>query len=598
MDGIWRLTAIGGAENGMSFELSADREMLVGRTHSADVRLTEGDVSGRHLRIFTRDGVPMVVSDTKTSTTQLNGRELGNGEEAVVAAGDVLSLGKRIRLRIDEAPASVASASPEDSVTGATRWTESEFSVPVATLQEETVATRFADMDETVALGATASFASSPVLGQDETIATSFHSTGHREMSLPAETTVSDTGHGGFATLDSAMANDDGETEVLGGSYDFNDEGKTVAAETQVAPAELIEELRRKDMRKQKGRRAFVALAMAVFAGFMVALWFLTRSDVEADSMAFPKKPDGSPDVARYFLKDDSGRNLLYVDYPRNPKMSITESPDGAGVSVVSFMGRDRDVPFFLQIDAQKRPEELEIDLMTSLKRWFSRMEASGQGLIFDERMKDEVRQQFFEDVYPTCCELPNCLYGVKFVRFDYKRARSDAGKDVWHGVALYFRLGDTVYVHRREIPEFYWARGGYRIMKDPNIAIFSNFTESYWESPGISDLPVNKSSAELMAIVRASLAKERASDWRFVKKSIDALLVKSWRNDPKTRDLALGCLRQFRDVLKVYYYQKYNAYANAKSNRFDKKAVKVRQDAEMVFDDKFERYYYLMGDW
>ena len=168
----------------------------------------------------------------------------------------------------------------------------------------------------------------------------------------------------------------------------------------------------------------------------------------------------------------------------------------------------------------------------------------------------------------------------------------------MWHGVAIYFRKGDTVYLHRREIPEFYWARGGNRIASfDPNIAIYAEFINSYWESPGVEGLPVDRSIPELMASIRSVLAKERASDWRFLKKDIDAVLVRTWQTDPKTRDLAEGCLRQFREVLRVYYYGKYNAFKAAQANRDDKRMRRFRQDAAMVFDDPDERYYHLIGN-
>ena len=220
----------------------------------------------------------------------------------------------------------------------------------------------------------------------------------------------------------------------------------------------------------------------------------------------------------------------------------------------------------------------------------------SGAGYVFDIKVKDELKYQFFEDVFPGCCESKS-LYGVKFVTFDYKRTWSDSEKTLWHGVLLYFRKGDTVFIHRREIPESYWVRGGYRIEQDPNIAIYSNFIDSYWESPGLEGLPVDRKTSELMESVRGLLAKERASDWRYAKKEIDAVLVKTWRIDPKARDLAEGCLRQFRDILRTYYYSKYNAFDTARENRDEKRMSRIRRDAAMVFDDPDERYYHLVAN-
>ena len=179
-------------------------------------------------------------------------------------------------------------------------------------------------------------------------------------------------------------------------------------------------------------------------------------------------------------------------------------------------------------------------------------------------------------------------------MEFDYKRSWPD-GK-LWHGVAIYFRSGDAVYVYRREIPESCWSRGGYRFRIDSNIAVYATFTDSFWQSPGADALPRGKSTSERMASIRNSLVRERASDWRFVRGEIDAVLVSCWRTDPKTRGMAMTCLRQYREILKTFYWGKYNAYQNAKDNRDDRKMRRLRMDVQMVFGDPNERYYDLVN--
>ena len=391
------------------------------------------------------------------------------------------------------------------------------------------------------------------------------------------------------AAVGGVVVGDDDETSTSAGTGD----GETVAAETQVAPQEVMEELRRSLERRSKGRRFGLFFALAVFAAGLVALWFVSRPDNEADKMIYPLNAAGQPDAETWILRDEGGRALVEVDYPRNARLEKSEFPGGKGLSVVSFMGRDRDVPFFLQIEAVPSEEELSTDLLSSARAWIDRSAESG-AFVFDDRVKEGLEPKFFEDAYEGSCQSQS-LYGVRFVQFEYKRTWPDGG--VWHGVAIYFRRGDTAYVHRRELPEFYWARGGYRLIADPNLAVYSNFIDSYWESPGAGAMPKGRSPADLLAEVRTALARERASDWRFVKGDIDALLAASWRSDRRVREAAEGCLRQFREVLKVYYWQKYNAYRNAMDNRQEKRALRFRQDAEMVFDNRDERYYYLIGN-
>lgn len=423
-------------------------------------------------------------------------------------------------------------------------------------------------------------------------------------MSSPDEERTRDftaTRTGGAAGV--VRWDDDAPTSAVGGVVVGGDDeadaptgtgGETVAAETQVAPQEVMEELRRGMARRSKGRRAFAAVLLAAFAAALVGLWFAARPDNETESMIFPLDSKGRPDAASYILRDADGRALVEVDFPRNPKASVVEAQAPGGVTVASFMGRDRDVPFSLSLEALVSEAELRRDLVASARAWIADAAAGGGGYVFDEYVAAGLEPRFFEDEYPGSCQTAT-LYGVRFVQFEYKR--SGPGGELWHGVAMYFRRGDTAYVLRREIPERHWPRGGYRLLKDPNIAVYANFSDGYWESPGEGSMPKGRTNAELLAEVRAALNRNRASDWSFVRGDLDALLAASWRDDAATREAAADCLRQFRETLRVFYWQKYNAYVNARDNQQDKKALRFRKDAEMVFRNRDERYYFLIAN-
>ena len=541
----WRLTVVGGAENGKDFVLPGDRPVVIGRSHSADMRLTEPDVSGRHIELSVEGGA-CKVRNLSRDASRINGGELASGAEGAIKAGDAMELGRRVKIRVDAVPAqAVAKDDFDDGPTLA--------EVPTAVMEESSTASQeraFFEPDEESATVATHM--------ASETFATNF---------MPA------------ADPSPAPAPDDGETREL---------------ETRIGSMDEIVQRRKELESKSKFRKIAAGFGFVLVAGLLAGLWFISRTTKETYEMSFPKDAYGRPGAASYILRDSVGNALIEVDYPRNPKMNVTIAPDSNGVSVVSFMGRDRDVPFFLQTEATTNEEELKMSLMQSVRAWMARAEASSAGFVFDELMKNELEPAFFEDAFPDSCQRKS-LYGVRFVTFEYKRTWPD-GK-LWHGILIYFRRGDTVFVHRREIPETYWERGGYRIRKDPNIAIYFNLIDTYWESPGVEGLPLDKSVPELMASIRNILSKERASDWRFLKRDIDAVLIKTWRGDSKTRDFAEGCLRQFRDVLRKFYYGKYNAYLNAKDNLDERKMLKFRQDCKMVFDDPAERYYYLLGD-
>lgn len=579
MSGNWKITVVGGSLNGMDFSFPPDREVLIGRSSKADVRFSssEADVSGKHLRLVVRDGVPTAVNvTTRGRATFHQGIEIPpDGGSIAVSVHDAIELGssRSVRIRFDAVPADepMFVNDADNPSTAATRWMESaSASAPTAVIEETSL------------------------IPQDDSTATF--------ATRVAETLATRVPQGG---RNGGNASDDGETmSVLDGEETFaaqgeetttngvsvdDEDGKTRDLETRAGDMAEILALKERLERRRKRRHAVVVMGFALVLAMLAGLWFASRTDKETDIVTVKE-------IAKYSVNDEQGQPLIVVDYPSDPGMSVTESPDGAGVTVVSAMGKDGDVPFFLQLETVSRSEELELDLLSSVRAWMSRAEESGAGYVFDVKVREELRCRFFEDVFPGCCQSKS-LYGVKFVMFDYKRTWADAERTLWHGVLVYFRRGDTAYIHRREIPESFWVRGGNRIEQDPNIAIYSGFIDSYWESPGTAGLPMDRKTPELMESVRGILAKERASDWRYVKKEIDAILAKTWRTDPKSRDIAFGCLRQFREILRTYYYGKYNAFDTARENRDEKRMAKLRKDAAMVFDDPDERYYHLVSN-
>ena len=536
MSDVWKITIVGGSSNGMDYSFPADREVLIGRSGKADLKLSESDVSGRHLKLAVSDGTPMVYNlSTRPNATRHNGTAMEPERgSAAVSAGDTVSLGLNggVRVRFDAVPEEEAEFMEDDDAPTMVNGVAAPRSAGQA------------DDGETVVAPDAGMFAPS----DDEDSATS------------------------------APDEESGETRDL----------KTRQGDMAEILA-LKKEFEARRKKKHAGIGGLILLVAAALAG----VWFLTQSSKDV-YMSVPLRPDGKPDIATYAIRDRNRDILVKVDFPRDPGMSVTVSPDSNGVAVVSCMGRERDVPFFLKIESLRREDELHKDLLRSVRDWIARAEASGSGYVFDMRVKEELKFSFFEDVFPGSCQKLS-LYGVKFVTFDYKRTWPDG--ELWHGVMIYFRRGDTAYVHRREIPERYWVRGSYRILQDPNIAVYSNFIDSYWESPGLADLPMDRTVPSMMASIENVLSKERASDWPFARKEIDAVLVKTWRTDGKVRERAESCLRQFRELLRTFYYGKYNAYQTAKDNGNDKRMARFRADVSMVFQDPNERFYHLVSN-
>ena len=597
----WHLMIVGGAFNGRERVFSGDAPVVVGRSHTANVQLpkSDADVSGRHVEFVVIEGIAHVRNLSQTRPVRVNGEDVPMGGVSPVQSGDMVELGGRVRIRLDAVPqtdgiSTAPEAVPDATATAATKFFEGDGSLDVPTaVMEEASVTASGGFGPPVRRPETPTSATRVPEGLTSAtrVPDGLTSATRVPDGLTSATRVPD-GVTSATRVPAAMLSGDSETETGDGA---SEDGQTVEAQTRAGSLQEIIDMKNALDRRRKVRRITLGVVLSLVAAALVTIYFLTGTIGVEAKMEWPKNADGTLDQRAYMIRNADGAILLKVDYPGNPNITETPSPDNNGISVVTWYGLRRDVPYFLMFEATSHPDELHLDLMASVRRWFAKAEASGEGYVFDERMRDELQPKFFEDVYPGSCE-KKTLYGIRFLEFEYKRTWSEDGK-LWHGWAHYFRCGDTVYVLRREIPEFYWERGGYRIKQDPNIAIYATFSDAYWESPGDEKLPSKESTGELMHEIRDALAKERPGDWRFIRRDIDGVLARTWRTDPKIREMAESYLRQYRDMLRVYYNGKYNAFLTAKDNREDKKMGRIRQDAQAVFNKPDERYYFLVNN-
>lgn len=346
-------------------------------------------------------------------------------------------------------------------------------------------------------------------------------------------------------------------------------------------------------------RLRFVRIGLMV-AAFLAGIFALTRDRSETEVLSFPADANGERDAQYWFLRNDAGRALFEFEIPRGPALQMTEAKDGTGFTAVSRLGRDRDVPYVMSFAAERDEQELQLDLLSSARRWFRERGAANDRWIGYDAEKDVVDVRFFEDVYPWMMQ-EKTGYGLPFVRMDYKRLADDGS--LMRGIAFYFRCGDVRYVYRREVPDVIWSRAQLRLQSDPGMLVYSAYARAYWESPGNEALPKDgRSVEELLAKVRQNLSADRAGYWNELHRDIDAVLVRSWRTDAKSREIAFGCLSELREAMRAYYWGKSNAYRDAKWLKDgDKLTSRARSDAKAVFTDRSLRYWNMVNaeeDW
>ena len=89
-----------GSRAGEEISLDMSSPILIGRSHAATVRLTEPDISGRHIEIVVdADGV-CAVSLGGHSGFVVNGKTVEKGSSRVLATGDEVSIGSNVRFRV------------------------------------------------------------------------------------------------------------------------------------------------------------------------------------------------------------------------------------------------------------------------------------------------------------------------------------------------------------------------------------------------------------------------------------------------------------------------------------------------------------------
>ena len=566
----WRFTVIGGAENGNDYSFPPDRPVLVGRSRATDVRLSEPDVSGRHVEFAFENG-EAVMRVLSRFSLRLNANELRTGQQTTVRAGDSISIGVRLRLRVDAVPRRPEAAEAE-------RTTDAADFAPMARLEESSRAVsggsaaaeaRSADVETVAATSDVGTFATR--VPDDGTFATR----------VPDDGAFATRAPDGFGNAE--------EDETTGS------DGAGVTRELETRPASLEEILALKQAlaRKNKRHKLSYLLLFVLFAAFLVAVVLLTGVCRETDRMSIPRLSNGEYDLHKWIYRDEGGQPLLYVEYPGNDNLSFESLPGSNGVQVLSYMGRERDVPFFLQLEIVDRPSELRMGLEESVRAWTRRTEESGLKCMFDENELVSLSPLFFEDVYSSSCE-EQTLYGVRFVRLEYKRPWPNG--EFYHGVLIYFRRGSTVFTLRREIPDGMWVRGGRQLLDEPNLAVFANFSRSYWESPGEKDLPLEESVADLLARADAALSTRRASGWQAAKKDLDAALIKTWDDNPKSRDVIMAKLASYREILRVFYNERQNKYETPRSVGDERGMQAIRRDCLHIFQDKSERYWWLVS--
>lgn len=527
MSNMLKIIVRGGVDDGLNFDGDLASSLLVGRSRSADIRLREPDVSGRHFEFIRVEG-GVIAKTLSHHGLIVDGKAVGEGDSSFVRVGSVLRLGVVVQIEIVELPE--------------TTGTVAEVPSEAVTMTESEEGTDFFASEEAPAM-----------------------ETNVEKTPPPATEAEGDDAatHGDFEDALTA-AGEDGETQEM---------------KTRVGSMEEIFERKRQLDRASTARRWKFGLAIVGVMLLLGCVWLATGSNRHVSDAEGPFLPNGEPDLAEFEVINDKGEVELALEYPNDPRKKVSVSEDKNSFEAVSYLGIDRDVPFRIEF---KRWSDID-GLQQSLEESFARRcEAdAAEGITFAAHGFDHADAEFFEEVFPGYCEAKS-LHGVRFMRREYTRS---LGHELWHGVMLYMRRGDLVYRLRTEIPDVYWKRGGYRVSGEPHIAICRAFSSGFWDSPGRAGL-IDRAIGDddLLVLINRELSADRVAAWPTLIAYIDTLLVRSWGEKPTMQKVALSHYRTLLEKMNNLYNERQLAYRTARINRDVKRMRSIFNDCKAVF--------------
>lgn len=578
-----KITFTGGSLLGEERTLPLDGFAVLGRSHSAAVRLKEPDVSGRHLEFREEaDGVHAVC--LSRNGFNLNGANVCEGESRVVRADDVLMLGTRVRIRIDSVmTGGRPSPSASDEATFATMAIEpsatateaTQFATPdrvAAASASETFATLVADAEAIAAAGNIhASMEETPLGEADSTAPVAVNSP---SASSPADEAPTqdeqDVETAVDASADFGVPDDSPDAQTTGSASGSAD-GETVEMKTRQASMDEIFRMKAMLEAKKRFRVKMVGFAILVFFVVLGMIVFVNWPREERYLSHPLKAGTDKRDISQYIVKSDAGSIEMVVDYPNSPNM-IKEESD-AGIEVTTATGKNRNVPFRISFVKKSNPAQLKQSLaqyaaseLADLgRRGFVFLMHTGDGL---HEPGDKSFVRFFEREYPGWCEVAT-QGGTRFFQQEYVREDRNVK---WHGFITIIRKGVFVYRLMREIPDDAWLNGKHLLGSYANLALYRSFLADRWESPGVDQMLVDADFDSLAESIKGDLNKERISDWHRIGKKVDTLMYLSYSCGSEQRKIAKKLLSQYRRSKANSYNEFRNQYDIGKRERNEAK--------------------------
>ena len=548
----FRLVVEEGEQKGAVFPVG-DGDTLIGRSHSADVRLRQPDVSARHVRIA-RFGSEIVVENLSRFGTLLDGEPLS--EPVAMHPGQRLQLGDNTVIVMNTVPDDLP-----DFSDGTGAGTAGSETAPMdgegnkrVTLGNETKGTREAKqmvVSRMAGLKTSDSVAPEPLVNGSEAAQPGLPETGgmaERGTSGAGERTA-----WGSDTYDSGDMPVDGTRELR----------------TRVPAPDEMDFLKESLRKRARNRVLLIAGVVALLLAGLVIFW--PRKEPPEDSIEWPRDADGM------YLEEKKestlgGFDLIYPD----SHAKLTEMDDNR-ITVTCRVGRERDVPLTFVLEERIDPRLVAEDRATTIARWRNKAEESNGKCMFN----DPLGMSLFvgnESGIPVVC-------------IPYSRIENGS----WCGTVRIIRTGNRLITLRTETPASERTR-----MDDLLYTFFlkptTELVRRHWE--GSSDI-VAAPTRLLVDRAERELRRDAPSTWTDIQALLfDALRKATVENDVGLAERAMQLLVDLRERQALWF----NAQSLARTRSLrvgDKSGAEAGAGcARAVFSSPDDRRYYVVRRW
>lgn len=517
-----------------------DGNWLVGRSRSAQIQVSQPDVSGRHLLLHV-DGDSVIVENLSNHGAKLNSNTLElptpfyHGQTVVLGSSLTLTL---LKIGMEENK----TVPPEAVANSAKNAVEDLVTIPPGNNSA------LMDPDKTMIGDASSADPERTMIGdvllEDKYKTFAGETGGNPNKPLPPENSSDRT---------DVPENED---DVL----------KTNVLQTRLATAEEMDFLRKQDRKKAHGKKLKYVAGIGIAAIVLFSVYYLHGTPPEK-KLTWPLTPSGefsekpfAPDEGGF----ETGRFSIIAPLAKSTRAGKT--PAGEMI-VETVAGRDRDVPMRIVLSRKRSPEFLHEDRMTSLQNWIKEISSGGAHWNFGQ---------------PSEIFFIGKDNGLPCISVTYSREYENQS---WYGEALFFRAGDERIVRLVEIPASERVRGADFIGSFPFLFFSERYVTDHWE--GGKEVLSGKSE-DMLNEAKLLLTKMSPVMWDKIMRLLRGVLVNAatTRNE-ELRERALEQLRKLRKNQRDWYNAQRIAYLKEKALGNDRGADVIRDACAAVFSSE-----------